>query len=353
MKVSNIKVSEFNLIAEIKNKKNIQMQKCLSLITEKEALQLLPKKSKMTVSFELEKTNSDIANGIRRCIMDEMIVKSFDFNEYKDLDSNDPYVLCDVIKKQICLLPINQEYNYNDIKSIRLEKLNNSDEIVDVSSNDFILEGVPQKDLIKIVGENIVLCRLRPDAYIKINNIEISSGKTYTDAGKFSLVSNVFYEPLDVSPIVETREGQTGKSSMHSNPTHFLIKYTTHRNIDHPLKIMVDCCDLLISRFNAIYLDMQNIKNNDESYFSDLLTMKISGNMRKIEIRGEYWTVINLIARYCYILANDIKFVSPSLIHPEKHIGVISIIHPEFSTLIQNAVKKIIEEFEYIKSKFV
>jgi DNA-directed RNA polymerase subunit L len=350
--VSNIKVTEFNLIDEIKNKKNIQFQKCLSLITESEARKLLPKKSKITVSFELTKSNADIANGIRRCIMDEMEVKSFDFDEYKDLDSTDPYILCDFIKKQVCLLPINQEYNYDTISTIRLEKVNQTDEIIDVLSNDFILDGVPQKDLAQIVSENIVLCRLRPDTYIKINNIKICSGLTYTDAGKFSLVSNITYEIMDVDPIVETRTGQTGKSSMLSNPTHFTIKYTTHRNIQHPLKIMVKCCDTLIGRLTAIYTDMQNITDTTESYFSDLLTLETNGNIHKLQIRGEYWTIINLICRYCYIIASDIKFIAPSLIHPEKHIGVISITHPEFSSLIKKSIKKIIAEFENIKSKF-
>lgn len=352
IKVFDIQVVEFNLISEITNKKNINLQKCLKLISEKEARDLLPKKSKITVQFKLENTNSDIANGIRRCLIDEIEVKSFDFDEYKDFQSSDPYILSDFIKKQVCLLPIDQEFNYDGI-IIKLEKTNTTDEIIDVLSDDFILSGsATQKDLDQIIGKNIVLTRLRPGENITINNIVICSDVAYKDAGKYSLLSNVTYEILDMDPIVETKLGKTGKSSLVSNPTHFSIKYTTHRNIQHPLKIMVTCCDTLIKRLDAIYNDMLNIRDTDITYFSNLLTLETSGNIHKIQIRDEYWTIINLICRYCYILASDIKFVSPSLIHPEKHIGVINITHPEFSTLIQKSIKKIIVEFEIIKQAF-
>lgn len=353
VKVTQIKVSEFNLVSEITNKKNSALQKCLQLVSEKEARELLPKKSKITVSFCLSETNADIANGIRRCIMDEISVKSFDFNEYVDFVSSDPYILCDFIKKQVCLLPIDQEFDYKGI-IISLQKTNNTDEIIDVLSDDFVLGGTAtQKDLDQIVGKNIVLTRLRPSETISINNIIICSDVTYKDAGKYSLCSNVTYEILGVTPVVETQMGQTGTSSLLTNPTQFTIAYSTHRNIQHPLQLMVVCCDTLITRLNAIYDDMCNIQNSDTTYFSNLLTLETTGNLHKIQIRNEYWTLINLICRYCYILTDtNIKFISPSLIHPEKHIGVISITHTEFSTLIQKSIKKIISELNIVKVAF-
>lgn len=353
VKVTKIKVTELNLIKEIDNKKNVDMQKCMALISEKDAKALLPKKSKITVSFELEGANADLANGLRRCLIDEMEVMSLDFDEYVDFVSSDPYILCDFIKKQVCLLPINQEYVYDGI-TIKLEKTNDTEEIIDVLSDDLIIGGTSsQKDLLNIVGGNIVLSRLRPGESITIKNITICKGLGYTDGGKFSLISAIRYEILDVDPIVETRLGQTGKSALLSNPKHFAIAYTTHRNIEHPQKLMVKCCDTLINRFDKIYDDMLNIKDKDTMYFSGLLTLETSGNLHKLHIQGEYWTVINLICRYCYILTDsNIKFISPALIHPEKHIGIINITHPEFSTLIQKSIKKIIVDLNTVKSSF-
>ena len=352
--VKKINVEEFNLINEMKNKKNIDMQKCLELLSDiKDITDLLPKKSKMTVSFELLQTNADIANGIRRCLVDELEIKSFDFDEYNDIDTSDRYILCDFIKKQIDLLPINQEYDYTGV-NIMLMKENNTDEIIDVTSDDFIISGeAKQKDLEKIVSGNIVICKLRPGEYIKINNIKICSGINRDNGAKFNSVSNITYKILDADPIVETRIGKTGVSSMLSNPKHFFISYSTHRNIENPLKFMVLCCVTLITRLENILKDMKNITNSDTEYFSKLLTLETTGDLKKVHIKGEYWTIINMICRYCYILTDsNIKFVSASHIHPEKEVGVVNIRHPEFSTLIQNSIKKIISELIIIKAAF-
>jgi DNA-directed RNA polymerase subunit L len=355
--VKNLQVDDFNLVSEIYNKDNIDFKKCIDLVStlDDDYKKLLPKKSKIKVTFELHDTNTDLANGIRRCLMDELDILSFDFNEHEDLTSDDPFILCDFIKKQIELLPINQEYAYEGIK-IELKKRNITDEIIDVTSDDFVISGDKkhkQSDLEKIVGGNIVLCRLRPMCHINIMNIKIINGTALENAGKFSAIAGIDYRPLDVDPIVETKTGITGVSSMRSNPTKFRISYTTHRNVSNPLKLIVNVCDNLIERLDLILEDFGNIKNDAINYFSPLLTLESSNDLKKIQIKGEYWTIINLITRYCYLVSKtNIKFVSPALIHPEKNIGVINIIHPEFSTLIQNAIKKIITELATVASKF-
>lgn len=354
--VKNIIVNEFNLINELSNKKNFELQKCIKLLDEADinAADILPRKSEYTVEFELMQTNVDIANGIRRCLMNEMEVISFDFDEYTDLNTSDTSILCDYIKKQIELVPINQDYDYEGL-TISLKKENLSDEVIDVLTDDItILKKNGKKVPVdSITGTNIVLCSLHPNDYIIINNIHTCVGNGIENAGKFSLLSNITYRIVDVDPIVETRLGQTGVSSMLSNPTHFFISYSTHRNIEKPLDLIPKCCDVLVDRLEKIKLDMKNISNKDTTYFSQLLTLETIGNIKKIQIKGEYWTLINIICRYCYILTkHNIKFITPSLIHPEKEIGVISITHTEFSTLIQDAITASIKDLNTVKGYF-
>ena len=351
--VKNIKVQDFNLIKEIDNKKNKSMQLCIDLLSKHniDASTILPKKSKLTVSFELTNSNTDIANGLRRCLIDEVPIKSFDLNEHEDLESSDPYILCDVIKKQIELLPINQEYDYSNVE-ISLFKENTTDEIIDVTTDDFIYKENKASKIVNIVGSGILLTRLRPGETIKIKKLMISIGVGKLNYGKFSSVSNITYKILDTTPMIDTRIGNEGISSMNSNPKHFYIEYSTHRNIENPLKLISTCCDILIDRFQIILNDVKNIKNSDKSYLSDLLTLETIDNKKVLKIKGEYWTMVNLIARYCYILTNNIQFVSPALIHPEKEVGVINIVHNEFSTLLSNSIKKIIEEYLLIKKNF-
>jgi DNA-directed RNA polymerase subunit L len=354
--VKNIKIRDVNLVRNTTDNNNKAMQKCLKYIPLNEAKKLLPTKSKMVVSFELDKTCTSIANGIRRCLVDEMEVKSLDFNEYEDLKTDDKYILCDIIKKQICLLPIDQDTQITDYDKmeISLEKENTTDKIIAVTSDDITFK-VNGKSIDKhnIIGTNVILINLRPSKFIRINKIRIVSGITKEDAGKFSNISRTEYKTLDIQPMTKTDFESTGISSMKTNPEHFYISYTTHRNIKKPLTLMVKCCDTLIGRLSNILAEMKNISNNAISYFSKLLTLESEADLKILEITGEYWTIVNLISQYCFILTKgNIKFVAPALIHSEKEIGLVKIIHKDFSTLIQSAIKEIISDFEIIKKSF-
>ena len=163
VKVQKIEVSEFNLIKELDNKKNKDMQECLKYTKNIDIRKLLPKKSKITVSFELKETNSDFANAIRRCLINEIETLSFTYNEYDDkfVDITDPFILSDFIKKQIELLPINQEFDYENLNII-LFKENKTDEIIDVLSGDISIHKKDSKESINIeniIEKNIILCR--------------------------------------------------------------------------------------------------------------------------------------------------------------------------------------------------
>lgn len=353
--VKNINITEFNIISELnKDKKLLECKKYLSPQEIKNIEKYLPSHPKIYMSFELLDANTDLANSIRRCLIGEMEVLAFDFDEYVDLNSSDIFILSDVIKKQICLLRINQEISNYEKWKIYLHKENKTDEIIDVLSSDIVVMN-NSKQIRDLMSNNIVLCRLRPGERIEINNIKICKGIAKTDAGKFSLLSNVTYKILDVNPLSHNESGSiTGVSSLISNPTRFYIEFSTHRNIFQPKQVIVRCCDTLIQRLQYIYEEIKNISDDALSYYSSSIEIEHTNNVKHVKLIGEYWTLINVICRYCYILTDmNIKYVSPSLIHPEKEIGVINITHPEFSTLIQNSIKKIIEDLNSIKSSFL
>lgn len=358
VKILNVKVENFNLLKELKNQKNKDLQECLKYVKLQEAELLLPKKDKDIVSFEIKDTNSDFANAIRRCLIGEVEVVALDFDEYTDLDTSDAFILSDFIKKQINLLRIQQDhlldnkFEYYSNLQISLTKINKTDRIIDVKSDDLTITK-DGKQIADFIGKNIVLTRLRPDSYIKIKNIKVIKGISRNDAAKFNSISNITYKIIDVDPIIETREGLEGVSSMKSNPTHFYISYSTHRNISEPKKLVISCCDILIKRLEKIFDDLKNINNKSTQYFSSLLELESNGGLKILQIKGEYYTIVNLISRYCFILTNgNIKFVTPALIHPDKEVGMIKIIHPEFCTLIQNSIKKIISELKDVKKSF-
>ena len=358
VKVSNIQVDELDFMKEINNLKNKDLQKCIQILGDKNKLKdLLPQKSKITVSFELKETNTDIANGIRRCLKNELEIFSFDFDEYKDLDVSDAYILNDFIKKNIDLLPISQdlEQDFKDFDKLNIELNvdNKTDNIICVTTSDVEVSYNGKKmDSGLLVNKNITICKLRPLEHIYIKNIKIVKGTGKQDGGKFNpFADNIGYKIIDVTPLDE--DTNKGTSSMLANPTHFRIAYTTHRNIKNPKKMMVKCCDTLITRLSNILSDVANISNKDDYYYSDLLELETDGNIKKLHIQGEQWTIINMISRFCFILTKgNIKYVSPAIEHYEKNKGTINITHPEFSKLIQSSIKKCIEELTTIKKEF-
>lgn len=344
VKVTNIKVSTFDLSKDTASQ---ALKKCLDLAPA--AREFLPTKPKYTVSFELKETNTDMANAIRRCLINEIPVKSFSYDEYKDADVSDVYILSDVLRKQVELTPINQDFDYSDC-NISLIAENKEDHIISVVSGDFIITKKDKPiDVTDVVNSNIVLCRLRPQEHVYIKNIKIDIGTGREDAGKYSSFSNITYKIMDV----QHATAPNGKSSMLCNPAHFYISYSTHRNIDIPFKYMCLCCDTLIERLEVIVNDLKNIRDSDEFYYSNKLELTTKGSMKMLHIKGEYWTLTNVICRYAYIATkSNIKFIAPALLHPEIEVGVINIIHPEFSKLLQNSIKNIIADLQAIRSEF-
>ena len=62
--------------------------------------------------------------------------------------------------------------------------------------------------------------------------------------------------------------------------------------------------------------------------------------------------LLNLISRYCFLENKNIKFVAPTIQHPDKNVGVVKIIHEQFVKIISNAIKAIINDIKTIRKSF-
>jgi DNA-directed RNA polymerase subunit L len=345
VKVVNITVKELNFAKD----KSPQLKQCFDLVPD--LLKFLPTKPKYVVRFELKETNADMANALRRCILNEMPTISLHYDEYKDADISDPYILSDFLKKQIDLIPISQDVNYDDFE-IEFDAENKTDEIIKVTTGDFVIKKNKKLvDVGDIMSPLIVLCSLRPGEHLKIHNIKTKRGTGREDGGSFSRVANIRYAPLDVTPL--DSEKSIGVSSLNSTPTHFELGYSTHRNVKNPFDIVRGACDVLIERFDQMSAGLALISSKEEYYYSDLIQLETHDLIKEIQFKSENWTTVNLISRYCYLLTDgNIKFVTASIIHPEIETGVIKITHPEYLKLIRDAIKKIIEDINAIKKSF-
>lgn len=350
IKVVNIKYETEPV--EPKNKNFLQCVEYAKLITD-DYKKYLPNKPKESVLFELHNTTSDMANTIRRFLCDEIYVYSMTLNEY-DIKTNDAFILNDYIKKKIESIPIMQDMEKYDIDkfTINLYFENITTNCMNIYTRDFeILYDNKPYSGDDFFSNNINIFSLKPAKKIKITNIKITKGIAKDDANKFLLLSNIKYKILDSEPLYKTKLKKTGESSLNSNPSKFLFKLTNHRNIK-PKKILNMCFDEIIKRFDVINSDIKNIKESDMSYISELIKLASIGKFKLIYLINEYWTIANVISRYCYLQDKDIDFVCSSIIHPTTEISIIKIKHKNYLKVITNAIEHIIKDIKKIKSYF-
>lgn len=346
VKVKNIKYSDVPFESKDKN-----FLKCVEYIksVSPDYKKYLPKQDKQRVSFELTDANSDLANTIRRFLLDEIPVLSMHLDE-KNIVSDDTFILTDYLKKNIEMIPILQDVY--DIK-IHLDIENHTDEIISVYSRDITISDTKGKSLDsdKYFSGTIPIINLRPAKSLKISNIQIVSGMGKNDSGKFIFLSNINYEILDIEPVTETKHETKGVSSLDSNPKHFKITCTTHRNID-PKKIMKICCDKITERLTQLLNELEMINNETTVHFSELLNVETKGDVKLFHLIGEYWTISNVISRYCYLLNSEIQFVCSSIVHPSIEESIVKITHPQAVKIMKDSVKKIITDVSLVKKAF-
>lgn len=350
VKIKNVKIDEITY-----DKKTFKdFDKCVEYVKliDPNYKQYLTFKPQHRVQFEIMDTVSDFANCIRRFLLDEIDVYSMDVDE-GNIITDDKFILGDVLKKRIELIPFQQKIDdINDLK-ISLTVENKTDDLMTVYTRHMTITDKKNKslDIEKYFSMNIPIIQLRSNTSLEVKNINIVKGCGKKDAGKFCLLSNIYYEILDVKPFEESKYEKKGQSSLNSNPEHFKIGYTTHRNIE-PKKIMTMCCDGITNRLSAIQLALANIKNDTTVYFSDLIELESKGDVKLYHFKGEYWTIANIIARYCFLEFKDIKFVCACIIHPSTEESIVKIRHPESVKIINAAIEHILADIAIVRKAF-
>lgn len=348
IKIKNIKSDEIAYDKYKDFKKVVEYVKLINPDYKK----FLPEKPKHRIQFEITNTVSDFANCIRRFLMEELMIYSLDVNE-DHIKTNDKFILNDDLKKTIELIPLQQQLNDIDDLKISLNVKNTTDDIITIYSRQIKFTNSKGKELVTedYLSGNIPIITLKSDKTLSINNITIVKGCGKQNSGKFSPFSNISYEILDVVPFEESIYKKKGESSLNSIPTHFKISITTYGNIK--INSIIDlCCDKITDRLNNIYKELSNINSKDLMFFSSLVDLKSYNDMKIFTFKGEFWTIANIISRYCYMELSSIKFVCACINHPSIEESIIKIVHPDSNKLILTAIKNILSDVEILKKSF-
>lgn len=272
---------------------------------------LIPQFNHKVLTFNATNVPYCIINGYRRCMTDEIPIKHM-YLIISSVKSNDPYVLQDMVKDRIEMIPLLQ--SVDPIVTFRMNISNTSDVIKSIYSSELI-----SSDNKVYFNRTFKICDLNPNCYIKIDNIKVRRSSGEQD-GKFSLCL-ASYEVDDLS-----------KSSMIVFKNDFDMFIESFGNIEVK-DIIKTTNELLTKRLEII---KKNIVNNT--------IRKINiGEICQYFIEKEGYTIGELLRTYIYQNSDDkIKLINYDSGYPTEKGIILNIIHPNHKELIINSIDKII-----------
>lgn len=285
----------------------------LSKTKWKQYQSLVPKVLNKKWELTIKDANPAIANAIRRGFISEIPVKHLTISlNNKDIISTDPYIVNEMIRKRLEMIPIDQSIPDDSVFSLKFENL--SDNVTDISSDDLKLNGSKTN----LVFPGIQLCDINPGKALILNNITIKTSYGYNNAR--CSIGRVEYRIDEPHP----DESELDKASAVSTPSKFKIILDLPGIYDgkEMFKLVIST---LIDRLDAI-----DLTRNKDAFGTFSLT-----------IPNESHSIGYLLSRYIYDLEPTIDYVASRTTHPSIREVVIDVRHPDAKTLIMTAIHKI------------
>lgn len=332
MEVKNIKINDYSIKFNDSKYKNI---------LEKNK-HLLPTFTKLGLEFQLINSNEAFANAIRVIFNDELFVKYLDVSIF-NINTDDKYILPDNIIERIASIPLLQNTNIN--KKYKLQITNNTNDIIKIYSKD--LKSIDNSK-VSDFNPNILICTLKPNKYLSINNIVINQD--------YGFNNNIFSLGSFKYEIINT---DFKSLSLNTNCTDFQLELIPNGNIS-----LNDLVNLI---YDNLYIRLKKIQNDINTYqlenhstdiskiLTDLFIIKSSNSnstdqLYEIHIINEYNNIGNLLTKYIYELDKNIELVNYKLEHPLRHKVVINIKHNQYKKLCHSAIENILKDLNIFKT---
>ncbi|AIB52132.1 hypothetical protein E24_00445 [Faustovirus] len=246
-------------------------------------------------SFIVSNIDNAIANGLRRTMLQELLVSHLTFDE-ENFKCNDAFILIDMIKKRFNLIPILQDTSQEAVFELIVDNRTPTD-IVVYTTDLRIIKGAK-----KIPCNKIPLFSLAVGCSIKIKNIRVEQKFAYEYGFGGCIAFNCASVPVDIKPIEQRaiadqyhdyyaniasalKDGDVtklkhGLPSSVANPNVYKLSLRTNGNIA-PEEVIKAACGAMIERLEYIV----NIAPITEQ------------GIYKLVIKGESDTIGNIILR--------------------------------------------------------
>lgn len=290
-----------------------------------EVQDLLPDKIFTTsCSFVLRGVNNAIANGLRRTISSELLVRAM---VAESVETTDEFIIPEMVVERLKMIPILQSTAVSTVFS--LHAVNSTGMIRNVYSGEIKCVGAQPFD------KNYQICTLRPGKTIDIKKINVEAEYSFmTGCGMMVVASNCICIPLDVTPIdLETREGV---SSSLADPREWKLGFTGFGTMSDR-DIIIAACKSIIERVNNVRGQFPMIRSNV--------------NEHTLAIEGETDTIGNLFMKTTL----DLNPTGVSILYDTDvtlHSLVIRVrCRGDVATILGNTADEIIEIYKTIMSK--
>jgi DNA-directed RNA polymerase subunit L len=278
---------------------------------------LIPKGNNVIV-VDFKNSNNTIVNSIRRTLISEIKMKYLSVS-LTDIKSTDPYIIGEVIRNRIEMIPIPQDIDMDDMFSIKVE--NTTDNYINVLSDDIRFKGISEpKNFINCIP----ICSINEQCSISVNDITVNEEYGYINSRVPS--GRVAYEVINHDMTVPF---------LNSNPTEFRIEYETSNNINTKMMFR-KAIDSIIERLDSI----------------DFGLAVTEFDVYKLRIPNESYTIGHLLSKYVYFAEPTIDHVSSRIPHPSKRECVVDIKHPQAEKLVKVAIDNIKKELLAIRKTF-
>lgn len=266
----------------------------------------IPSTVNNTLVFELLDANCAIANAIRRTLVSELPVKHLTV-ALTDIKTTDPYVIGEVIRKRIEMIPVAQSIDPETVFSLRVE--NDSDTYSDVMSDEIKVNGVAAS---KDITASIPVCDINSNTSFSVNDIHVVESFGF-DNSRVS-IGRVGYEILNQD---------FTQSSQMAAPAQFRIELETP-GIISPKEMVLKAIEGLIERLDAI----------------DYANAIVEFDVYKLTIMNETHSIGRIMSWYIYQVMPAVKYVASRVPHPSKRECIIDVHHPNGEDLCKQAVEK-------------
>jgi DNA-directed RNA polymerase subunit L len=317
---------------------NINIEDLTPVIEDTSLMHLIPKNLfSKRISFHIENVSNAVANGIRRTVMNELLIKAMWF-ELDDFHTTDSFILNTMIQTRLALIPIDQKTPLQTIFDLLV--INDGTEEIDVFADKIHVRSghLHRKDL--PFNETNPICTLKQGKELKISKIILKEDYGYNFAGH-SVAQNAVSLSLDQKPLnqyLPKDHPDRGISSSISDPRKWKIQFTTTGAME-PNDIVAAACENIIKRIQNFQNLIPNILSNGDTYV--------------LIVDGESDTIGNLLMKTCVELYPNIKACTYNPDSIKRSFTLKIRCDEDVNSVLLSCSKYIIDIYSSIKKAFM